>query len=145
MRYIPIGTIGTSNINHFYRRSFAFDKFKAPAEWLEKNSQAGDIVFHSDWDEFPILFYHNHHNYYLVGLDPTFMYEYDSDLHRIWVDIVTGQSTDQLYSKIKTLFNARYVFIDTKQNEVFANNLANDFGFQEVFSNEEAKIYRLIE
>ncbi len=142
---IPVAGRDINLVKEFYRRSFTFDKFKAPAEWLEKNSQAGDIVFHSDWDEFPILFYHNHHNYYLVGLDPTFMYEYDSDLHRIWVDIVTGQSTDQLYSKIKTLFNARYVFVDTKQNEVFANNLASDFGFQEVFSNEEAKIYRLIE
>ncbi|NUM25921.1 MAG: hypothetical protein HUU49_04915 [Candidatus Buchananbacteria bacterium] len=142
---IPVAARDLASVKDFYRRGFAFNKFEEPARWLKENSQPGDVVFHSDWDEFPILFYHNDQNYYLVGLDPTFMYEYDPGLHQRWVDIVTGHDDQDLYVKIKNLYNARYVFVDIKQNESFANHLADEPLFEEVFSNQEAKIYRLNE
>ena len=141
----PLAARDLGAVKNFYRHGFAFDKFKEPSDWLKKNSQPGDLVFHSDWDEFPILFYHNDVNYYLVGLDPTFMYQYDADLHKIWVDLVTGHTADQLHAKVRDLFGAQYVFVDINQNQALAGNLADDPGFQEVFANQEAKIYRVME
>jgi len=125
------------------RNSFAFDKFAAPSQWLKQNTPQGAIVFHSDWDEFPLLFYHNDHNYYIVGLDPTFMYNHDPDLYRRWVDITTGRSSENLAETIGTLFGARYVFVDITSNQTFDRNLAQSADFKEVFSNHEARIYEV--
>ena len=125
------------------RNSFAFDKFAAPSQWLKQNTPQGAIVFHSDWDEFPLLFYHNDHNYYIVGLDPTFMYQYDSDLHRRYVDITTGKQSEQLAETIGTVFGAGYVFVDTQSNKSFDRNLAQSGDFTVVFENSEARVYQI--
>ena len=39
---------------------------------LRQTSKQGDLVFADDWDVFPVLFYYNHHNYYMFGLDPIY-------------------------------------------------------------------------
>lgn len=139
----PILYRDLSLIKESYQNGFSFTKFAEASEWLKENSNPHDVVFHSDWDEFPILFYHNDQNYYLVGLDPTFMYEYDKDLYIRWADITTGQSTENLYETIKDVFGARYVFVDINQNSVFDNNLANNFYFTKVFEGQEARIYQV--
>jgi len=130
-------------IKESYKAGFSFNKFAEPMNWLKENSNQGEIIFHSDWDEFPLLFYHNDKNYYLIGLDPTFMYLYDKDLYQRWVDITLGEIDDNLYQTIKDVFGARYVFVDINQNPDFDRNLANNFYFEKVFENKEAKIYRL--
>ncbi|OGY45206.1 MAG: hypothetical protein A2744_00615 [Candidatus Buchananbacteria bacterium RIFCSPHIGHO2_01_FULL_44_11] len=128
-----------------YRQGFSFTKFSQPANWLKENTPPGSIVFHSDWDEFPLLFYHNSHNRYLVGLDPTFMYTYDQDLHQSWVEITTGKSNQNLQPMIKNVFGADYVFVDFNSNAEFDRNLANNIFFQKVFENQEARVYKVIE
>lgn len=130
-------------VKNSFHQGFSFTKFSEPSQWLKDHTPKDSIVFHSDWDEFPLLFYHNDHNYYLVGLDPTFMYEFDKDLHRHWVEITTGKQKQELYLVIKTLFGASYVFVDINQNADFDRNLANNFYFQKVFENQEARIYRV--
>lgn len=45
---------------------------EAAMDFLEKNSPPRSIVFTDDWDTFPVCFYYNHHNRYIVGLDPEF-------------------------------------------------------------------------
>jgi hypothetical protein len=40
--------------------------------FLKGNSAPGDVVFTDDWDIFPVYFYYNSHNHYIVGLDPKF-------------------------------------------------------------------------
>jgi len=139
----PIFYRDLTSIKHSYQKGFAFNEFAEPMQWLKENSKAGDIVFHSDWDEFPILFYHNSFNYYLVGLDPTFMYFYNPSLYRRWFDITTGQSSENLFETIKRVFGANYVFVNIQDNAAFDHNLANNFHFQKVFENKEAKIYKL--
>ncbi|OGY47942.1 MAG: hypothetical protein A3J62_02970 [Candidatus Buchananbacteria bacterium RIFCSPHIGHO2_02_FULL_38_8] len=136
--YYDLGAIKTS-----FQNGFSWTKFSEPTRWLREHTEFGSIVFHSDWDEFPLLFYHNIWNYYIVGLDPTFMYEYDQDLHRYWVDITTGKEKENLYPVIKSIFGASYVFVDINQNTDFDQNLANNFNFEEVFENEEARIYQV--
>lgn len=141
----PIFVRDILSVKNSYRQSLPFEKFFEPAKWLEQNSQPGDIVFHSDWDEFPLLFYHNDKNYYLAGLDPTFMYQSDPALYRRWVDYTTGKTSAGLYSAIKNVFKARYVFVDIKQNQDFDRNLAANFNFKKVFENEEARVYQVLE
>jgi len=136
---------GIIEVKNSFAAGFSFEKFSEPAVWLKENTPPGSIVFHSDWDEFPFLFYNNSHNYYLVGLDPTFMYEYDQELHRRWVAITTGESNKDLYQTIKMIFGAQYVFVDLNSNSAFDRNLANNFYFVPVFENSEARIYQVLD
>jgi len=118
-------------------------KFQSASQWLAENSQPGAIVLHSDWDEFPILFYHNHHNYYIVGLDATFMYNYNQELYWQWVNITIGEQKENLAAIIKKDFQASFVFLE-KDHTAMDTNITADNGFQLVYEDDQAKIYQLI-
>ena len=122
---------------------FNFNYLKSASEYLFTHSQPGDIVLHSDWDEFPILFYHNSQNYYIVGLDPTFMYLYDQNLYAKWVDITRGQRYKDLYNIVKDDFKAKYIFA-TIDHQDMIRSLDNNFYFDKVYSDNEAVIYRVL-
>src|SRR5262249_31172300 len=57
------------------------DRLKIAGRWLEEHSQAGDIVFNVRWFEFSPLFFWDHKNFYVGGLDPIFQYAYDPRLY----------------------------------------------------------------
>lgn len=141
----PLAARDINLVKEFYSSAFSFNKFSRASTWLRINSEPGDLVFHSDWDEFPILFYNNDINYYIVGLDPTFMYNYDSELHRQWVEITRGENAAGMYDVIKNVFGAKYVFVDINQNIGFDNNLKNNIFFEKAYEDEEARIYRVLE
>ncbi|MFH2136497.1 MAG: hypothetical protein ABII19_02600 [Patescibacteria group bacterium] len=131
------------SIKQLYLSGGSIYKYRGVAEWLKKNTPEGAIVFHNDWDDFPALFYYNTHNYYIAGLDPTFMYDYDKDLHKDWVDITTGRRPN-ISEIVKNDFHSEYVFVD-KDHIALENNLKSDGHFQMVYKDEEGKIYKLIE
>ncbi|MEA2088646.1 MAG: hypothetical protein U9O55_02305 [Patescibacteria group bacterium] len=116
--------------------------YKNSAEYLQKYSFKKDIIFHADWDDFPSLFYYNNHNYYILGLDPTFMYKYDKQLYDEYARITTGEDSYDLYKKIKYDFNAKFVFFD-KNHLALKHNLMLDNRFVLVYQDEEAEIYEI--
>ena len=118
----------------------AFDKFYYVSKWLENNSEEGSIVIHSDWDDFPTLFYHNDHNYYIVGLDPTFMYEYDEDLYWKWVNLTTGKTVENLYFVVKNEFKASYILIERDHTGMY-NNVSRTDGFSLIYEDEQVYLY----
>jgi hypothetical protein len=64
---------------------------RSAMEFLEKQSQPGDVVFTDDWDIFPVYFYYNSYNHYIVGLDPKFTHARRPDLWERYVKITRGQ------------------------------------------------------
>jgi hypothetical protein len=66
-------------------------QIRSVMKFMRENSQSGDIVFTDDWDIFPVFFYHNRHNYYIVGLDPKFTHSRRPDLWDRYVKISRGQ------------------------------------------------------
>lgn len=122
---------------------FNFNYLKSASEYLSNYSQPGDIVLHSDWDEFPILFYYNSKNYYIVGLDPTFMYLYNQDLYAKWVDITRGKRYKDLYNIVKDDFKAKYI-LATVDHQDMIRSLDNNFYFAKVYSDNEAIIYKVL-
>ncbi|MFA5107526.1 MAG: hypothetical protein WC497_04340 [Patescibacteria group bacterium] len=121
---------------------FSYTKFKRSSQWLAQHSRTGDIVFHSSWDEFPLLFYYDDTNYYIGGLDPTFMYLADKELYQKWVDITIGNTTVGAYEIIKKDFRARYVFI-TQSHGAMKRTIADDPGFVRRYEDDEAIIYEV--
>ncbi|MFA6467141.1 MAG: hypothetical protein WCV71_04755 [Patescibacteria group bacterium] len=122
---------------------YSFNHFKGATQWLNANTPKNSIVFHSDWDEWPILFYQNDHNYYIVGLDAVLMENYNSALHKVYRDINFGEINTNLNTKIKQSFGANYVFIESKSHEKLIKNLNADPHNIIVYQDETSIIYKL--
>ena len=116
--------------------------YKNSAKYLKNNSSAKEIIFQTDWDDFPPLFYYNNYNYYIVGLDPTFMYKYNKQLYNEYTQITTGQDSYNLYKKIKYDFKANLVFLD-KKHSLLKNNLIKNNHFILTYQDDEAEIYKI--
>jgi|GEM_PF-2406103 len=127
---LAIGVADTAKIvSAYFRELPATDAYRGPALWLAENSAGGDIVFNPQWDQFPRLFYWDQKNYYIVGLDPTFLYAYSPDLYRQWREISDDRedkwgSPADLDKTFRQTFRARYVFVEQLRNPVLARYLA---------------------
>jgi hypothetical protein len=117
------------------------DSYREAAGWLLANSPAGSLVFNTDWDDFPQLFYYNTHNVYVVGLDATYMSLYDADLYQLWRAISSG-AVPSPSGPIREQFGAQYVFSDT-QHAAFLSQAADDRWLEETFRSSAAVVFRL--
>lgn len=116
-------------------------RYAAAAQWLAANSPAGSRIFQTDWDDFPRLFFYNFTNTYTIGLDPTYMQLYDSELYDEWVAITRGK-VEAPSTAITNRFGAAYVFSDLK-HDGFLQRAAEDAGLQEVYRDDEAVIFKV--
>jgi hypothetical protein len=66
------------------------EEYRAAAEWLRQNVPPGEIIFNTDWDDFPKLFYYDPTHAYITGLDPTYLYDRDRELSKLYEDITLG-------------------------------------------------------
>lgn len=124
------------------KADFNVDAAREAHDYLIKNSQSGDIVFTDDWDVFPLYFFLNQKDYYIVGLDPEFMNQYDSKLYAKFAGISSGVMPDRI-SEIKTTFNAKWVIVAADHVE-FLNNLRQKPElFKELFSNKEYWVFQV--
>jgi hypothetical protein len=124
------------------RNSKPYDLYANASAWLEENSEAGERVFQTDWDDFPRLFYYNTHNTYLVGLDPTYMQLYDQESYDLWVLITRGE-VDQPSQFIANHFHSHYVHSDLKHGK-FIRKAELDPGLYEVYRDDQAVIFEVV-
>jgi hypothetical protein len=96
------------------------DYYKAGAEWMRSNVPAGQRIFNTDWDDFPRLFYYDPAHNYVSGLDPTYLYDRDPALSKLYDRITLGQQEDP-GPLIRDRFGARYVFTDNSHDDFFDN------------------------
>ncbi|HEX9629983.1 MAG TPA: hypothetical protein VF961_08180 [Pyrinomonadaceae bacterium] len=108
---VTMKDIATSDPDSFY---------KAGAAWLKKNVPANQIVFNTDWDDFPRLFYYDPTHRYITGLDPTYLYDRDPALSKLYDRITLGKEEDP-GPLIRDRFGARYVFSDNSHDDFFDN------------------------
>ncbi len=118
--------------------------------YLEDVSDPGDVLFTDDWDVFPVFFYHNTHNNYIVGLDPKFTHHRKPELWDRYVKITRGltprtfeshwtayDGTEQRreievrLEDIRDYFGAEYVIVDSDHTP-FARKLAEAKEFVEL-------------
>ncbi len=94
------------------------EHYRAGAEWLRTHVPPGQIVFNTDWDDFPRLFYYDSSHYYVSGLDPNYLYDQDKDLSFLYDRITLGREEDP-GPLIRDRFGARYVFSDNSHHDFF--------------------------
>ena len=117
--------------------------YKGGAEWLANNTPAGSTVFHTDWDDFPKLFFYNTHNTYIVGLDPDFMRLKDAQLFYKYSDVTQGRVLD-MEDVILKQFGCEYVFTDNEHRD-FINIADQSPRMRKVFSDRYTTVYRLLD
>lgn len=117
------------------------DLYAEAAHWLAENSSPGDVVFQTDWDDFPYLFFHNTSNSYTIGLDTSFMQMYSAALYDEFVNISQGKIY-QPSCLIAANFEASYVFSDLEHVAFFLQS-QRDPGLEVVYRDHYAIIYQV--
>ena len=105
----------------------------------------GDRVYHSMWDEFPILFYRNQNLRYTSGLDPTFLYKSSSTLALNYQSLVfnTSSTQAQAHSLIHDRLQADFILIDHKRWPNLADLIANDSRYTLLTEGDGGKAYKV--
>lgn len=75
------------SLNKSIARNYSPTAFRGVAEWLLNNTNEGDIIFLDNWSNFTQLFHYDTKNYYIMGLEPRFLYEYNKELYLYWYNI----------------------------------------------------------
>ena len=78
-----------------------------------------------------------------MGLDPTFMYEYDKERYWEYVDVTLGRRSEDIYDIIKRRFGAKFVLAAQDHQELI-NNLSTNFYFIRVYEDEEAVVFEVL-
>jgi hypothetical protein len=134
--------LGIKSARDVFKGGRNFNYLKPHAEEIARISKPGEIVFNADFDDFPPLFYFNDKNYYITGLDPTFLYLFNQELYKKYEGIYTGATEDNLYEIIKNDFKSSFVFLD-KTHKKFEENLRKDRRFEEVYKDNNGSVFKI--
>jgi hypothetical protein len=139
--------ISIQNISQLYsdlQSGFVYSDTQKSSEAIQQHSNSGEIVFHSDWDMFPQLFYWNRDNSYIIGLDPTFLYRQDPARYWLWHDITTGKQTTNVYETIRDQFKATTVIVEIS-NKRMMRTIQSDPRFIEIYTDTDYRVFKLQE
>jgi len=117
------------------------DYYRAGSEWLRANLAPGQIVFNTDWDDFPRLFYYDPAHAYVTGLDPTYLYDKDPALSQLYERITLGDEENP-GPLIRDRFGARYVFTDNSHDDFFDNAKASGW-FEIVYEDRDCTVLHI--
>lgn len=131
-----------TNVREEIASAPATSTYQGGAEWLAAHTPEGSTIFHTDWDDFPMLFYFNTHNTYLVGLDPDFMRLKNSKLFRSW-EMITRGMVGAPEDMILNEFGCEYVFTDNLHSDFLAV-ADRSSRMQRVYEDIDVTIYRVL-
>jgi hypothetical protein len=115
--------------------------YRAGTDWMRANLTAGQVIFNTDWDDFPRLFYFDPGHAYVSGLDPTYLYDKDPALSKLYELITTGEEEDP-GPLIRDRFGARFVFTDNSHGDFFDNARASGW-FEVVYEDEDCTVFHI--
>lgn len=115
--------------------------YEGASEWIAANTPPDSIIFNTDWDDFPMLFYFNPGNTYIVGLDPSYLYDSDKELWNLYARITLGDE-DNPAPLIRERFGAEYVFTDNGHTD-FLNVAADSRDFETVYTDKYTTVLRI--
>ncbi|HEY0081018.1 MAG TPA: hypothetical protein VGB73_20605 [Pyrinomonadaceae bacterium] len=117
------------------------EHYRAATDWIRSNVPKGEMIFNTDWDDFPRLFYFAPEYTYVSGLDPTYLHDKNPELSELFQKITTGEENNP-GPIIRDRFGSRYVFTDN-EHESFYNNALDSGWFDEVYADDEATVLRI--
>jgi hypothetical protein len=121
-----------------------FNAFRNTIAAISGRAHPGDRVYHSDWDEFPILFAADDRLRYVSGLDPTFLYAANPDLQRRYQAVTNGTDTTSTWDVIVNRTHSRFVFITTKRHPQLEKILSSDPRYHLIARDETTAAYEVV-
>ena len=119
------------------------DYYAKGAAWMRSNIPAGQIVFNTDWDDFPRLFFFDPTHVYVSGLDPTYLLDKNPELSKLYEKITTGDEEDP-GPLIRDRFGTRWVFSDnTKDHDAFYDNALRSGWFDRVYEDSDCSVLHI--
>lgn len=118
--------------------SSPYQRYAQAAAWLKANTSPGSLVYQTDWDDFPQLYFYNTSNIYTLGLDPTYMQLYDAELYDLWRDISRGRVANP-GPIVANTFGSHYILTDLSHDS-FLKEAADDPSLEEVYRDDFAVI-----
>jgi hypothetical protein len=135
------------------------DTLREVATFLAENSERGEVVFHTRWDQFGPLFAHNRHNRYLGGMDPIFQFAHDSraywEFFYLSVDATdewtcdawpcaTGAATDT-HQVLQDHFGAVWVVTEPRRNPRLSLYLLEDPRFELALETAHEAVFEVLD
>ncbi len=128
------------------------------AEWLEAESEPGEIVFNTHWDTFGPLFARNRTNRYLGGMDPIFQYARDPAaywaFHHLSTDVATTVTCpapdcepDQVrdtWAAVREDFGARWILVEPRRNPRLSMFLLEDPRFRLALETQREAVFEVL-
>jgi len=115
--------------------------YRGASEWIATNVPAGSMIFNTNWDAFPALFYYNPNYAYVSGLDPTYLYNRDHQLWEVY-ERINNSEEENGAKAIKERFGADYVVTGNGDSD-FLVNAKDDENFEVVFEDRGAVVLRV--
>jgi hypothetical protein len=127
-------SISDDHGQHFYEKGM---------QWVRDNVPEGEMIFNTDWDDFPKMFFYDTKHTYVSGLDPTYLLDKNPELSKLYEQITLGKEKDP-GPLIRDRFRARYVFSDNEDihNDFYYNALQSGW-FDKVYEDEDCTILRI--
>jgi hypothetical protein len=117
--------------------------YSAGMQWIAENVPPREVIFNTDWDDFPKMFYLDTTHAYTSGLDPTYLLDQHPDLSELYVNITLGKEKDP-GPLIRDRFGARYVFSDNEEVHDNFYAAAMDSGwFDKVYEDGECTVLKI--
>ena len=120
------------------KQSERHEFYRDGAAWMRTNIPPGQLVFNTDWDDFPRLYYFDSLHYYVSGLDPNYLYDKNPELSNLYDRITLGHEEDP-GPLIRDRFGARYVFTDNTHHDFMEHATASGW-FDIVYEDEQCMI-----
>ena len=107
------------------------------------NIPPGELIFNTDWDDFPRLYYYDPTHFYTSGLDPTYLLDKNPELSKLYERITTGEEEDP-GPLIRDRFGTRWIFSDnTKDHDGFFDNALRSGWFDRVYEDGDCSVLHI--
>ena len=116
-------------------------KYERGLNWVNQNVPEGQVIFNTDWDDFPKLFFHSPHHAFVTGLDPTYLYKKNPELWKFADDISLGKVDDPA-PILREKFNVTYVFAKNGHDDFYAKAMESGW-FDKVYDDDECFILKM--
>lgn len=143
---VLLGKQLTDTYQGLHRNVYSDGVYREAFQAISDRAVPGDRVFHSDWDEFPILWSHDTRLKYIAGLDPTFLYEASSTLSDAYRDVTWGRTSttqDQIWHLVYEMTRSRFIFIDKRDHLSLFESVKRDSRYELLRETEDAATFEV--
>jgi hypothetical protein len=117
------------------------ETYQKGMKWIKDNVPAGQVIFNTDWDDFPKMFFYGTTHAYVSGLDPGYLHRQHEDLSNLYINITLGKIEDP-GPIIRDKFGATFVFSDNDHDDFYANAIESGW-FDKVYEDADCFILKL--